>query len=126
MIHRDLWVSLLEKVTSVQRFERDEGVNQGVIWRKNVSADRTSTVKDLRLNMCWHDQGTGRGRRSECNRIEVQGGRISGPCRSYRTLVWYKCESNQEKVLGEEVKQIPYGNSRNQKLQSHWQIQNCE
>lgn len=48
--------------------------------------------------------------------MEVKGRRRSGPCRSYRTLVWYYCESNQERVLGEDVMKLSYGNSRNEKL----------
>lgn len=110
----------------MQRFERGKGVNRGFIWRKNISAGRIAAVKDLRLNMWWHDQGTGRGRRSDWNRIEVKAGRRSGPCRSYRILVWYYCKSTQERVLGEDFMKLSAGNSRNQKLQYHWQVQSYE
>lgn len=29
-------------------------------------------MKDLSINGCWYDQGTGRGKRSGCHRIEVR------------------------------------------------------
>lgn len=110
----------------MQRFERDQGVTPGVIWRKNISAEITTTVKDLRLNMCWQGQGTGWGRWPDWNRMEVKGRKRSGPHRSYRTLVWYYCESNQERVWGEDLMKLSYGNSRNEKLQDHWQVQTIE
>lgn len=51
VVHKDLCVSLLEKVKSGQVFERSEGVSQGIIW-KNIVAERTTRAKKKGGKIC--------------------------------------------------------------------------